>query len=65
MIGGDNASRSIAVGMVLGAIHGAKAIPADLRTSLNAWEKSENLLKKLPLLSHQQDRLTNDSVADL
>merc|ERR1739847_110276 len=36
MIGGDNASRSIAVGMVLGALHGAQAIPQDLKTTLNA-----------------------------
>merc|ERR1739848_702958 len=51
MIGGDNASRSIAVGMVLGALHGAQAIPQDLKTTLNAWEKSEEMLCKLPLLS--------------
>merc|ERR1712176_1665260 len=39
MIGGDNASRSIAVGMVLGAWNGVKAIPQDLQTTLNAWKK--------------------------
>merc|ERR1719247_3258264 len=30
MVGGDSASRSIAVGMVLGAAHGAHIIPTDL-----------------------------------
>merc|ERR1711865_1238742 len=34
MVGGDNASRAIAVGMVLGAYHGVKAIPEDLRNGL-------------------------------
>merc|ERR1712039_751845 len=50
MIGGDNASRAVAVGLVLGAWQGAKAIPADLRKTLNAWERCEKLLAKLPLL---------------
>jgi len=51
MIGGDNASRSIAVGAVLGAIHGVDAIPEDLRTTLNNWKKCEELMNKLPLLA--------------
>merc|ERR1719163_1977050 len=51
MIGGDNASRSIAVGMVLGAWNGVKAIPEDLQTTLNAWKKCDKMLNKLPLLS--------------
>merc|ERR1719506_145888 len=46
MIGGDKASRSIAVGMVLGAYHGVEKVPKELRTSLNAWKKSEKLLAK-------------------
>lgn len=50
MIGGDNASRSIAVGMVLGAWHGVKAIPEDLKSTLNAWKRCEKMLAKLPLL---------------
>merc|ERR1712086_83348 len=37
MVGGDNASRSIAVGMVLGAWHGVNAVPADLKATLNTW----------------------------
>uniref|UniRef100_A0A7S4HJF8 ADP-ribosylhydrolase ARH3 n=1 Tax=Odontella aurita TaxID=265563 RepID=A0A7S4HJF8_9STRA len=50
MVGGDNASRSIAIGMVLGAYHGADAIPRHLRDGLNQWEQSEKLLATLPLL---------------
>jgi len=50
MIGGDNASRSIAVGMVLGAWNGVEAIPEDLKSTLNAWKKCEKMLSKLPLL---------------
>merc|ERR1712190_311042 len=37
MVGGDNAARSVAVGLIMGAYHGASAIPADLRQGLNAW----------------------------
>jgi ADP-ribosylglycohydrolase len=51
MVGGDNASRSIAIGMVLGAYHGVGAIPLDLKDSLNHWEHSEKLLETLPLLA--------------
>merc|ERR1712232_818555 len=51
MIGGDSASRSIAVGMVLGAWNGVKAVPEDLQTTLNAWKKCDKMLNKLPLLS--------------
>lgn len=50
MIGGDSASRAIAVGMVMGAWHGAGAIPEDLRKGLNAWDRCEKMLAKLPLL---------------
>merc|ERR1719182_28823 len=51
MIGGDNASRAVAVGAVLGAYHGVSAIPEDLKTALNAWKKCENMLDSLPLLA--------------
>lgn len=47
MVGGDNASRSVAIGMVLGAFHGASAVPQHLRSGLNAWEKCEALLNKV------------------
>eukprot|EP00798_Chlamydomonas_sp_ICE-L_P031804 gene31804-7005_t len=51
MVGGDNASRAIAIGMVMGAYHGVEGIPQNLRDTLNAWEKCDALLQKLPLLS--------------
>merc|ERR1712151_249485 len=51
MIGGDSASRSIAVGMVLGAVHGVNSIPEDLQKTLLAWKKCEQLLQALPLLT--------------
>ncbi len=50
MVGGDNASRSIAIGMVLGAYKGVDAIPSAWKDSLDQWEYCENLLNKLPLL---------------
>lgn len=57
MVGGDNASRAVAIGSVLGAYHGVEAIPEDFKTTLNAWASSEALLRKLPLLqsaAHQE-----------
>mmetsp|Transcript_25185 Transcript_25185/g.27766 ORF Transcript_25185/g.27766 Transcript_25185/m.27766 type:complete len:399 (-) Transcript_25185:16-1212(-) len=51
MVGGDNASRSIAIGMVLGAAHGVMAgIPKELKDGLNHWKHSEALLETMPLL---------------
>jgi len=50
MVGGDNASRSIAIGMVLGAYEGIDALPKDLLESLEQYEYCENLLNQLPLL---------------
>jgi ADP-ribosylglycohydrolase len=50
MIGGDNASRAIAIGMVLGAKYGASALNQDLLKSLDQYEYCEELLKELPLL---------------
>merc|ERR1719387_1957860 len=51
MVGGDNASRSIAIGMVLGAYHGVEAIPPELAKTLNHWPKAEPKLRALPLLA--------------
>lgn len=51
MIGGDSASRSIAVGMVLGAWRGVHAIPKKLKKTLKAWKRCDKLLNKLPLLA--------------
>lgn len=50
MVGGDSASRAIAVGMVLGAWHGVSAIPISLRSTLNVWKDSEKKLRKLSLV---------------
>lgn len=50
MVGGDNASRSIAIGMVLGAYMGIDALPTDLLHSLEQYEYCNDLLDKLPLL---------------
>lgn len=50
MVGGDNASRSIAIGMVLGAFKGVNAIPAEWRDALDDWGHCETLLDRLPLL---------------
>ncbi len=50
MVGGDNASRGIAIGMVLGAYKGVDAIPHAWRETLDEWQYCEDLLNKLPLL---------------
>lgn len=57
MIGGDNASRSVAVGMVLGALHGLEGIPENLKSTLNAWSKCEKMLNSLPLLAEGKSEL--------
>ncbi len=50
MVGGDNASRAIAIGMVLGAYKGVNDIPKEWKDTLDQWEYCEDLLNKLPLL---------------
>ena len=50
MVGGDNASRAVAIGMVLGAYHGVEGIPEPLQKGLNHWDKAQELLSQLPLL---------------
>lgn len=50
MVGGDNASRSIAIGMVLGAYHGVGAIPEKWRNELKEYERFDSLLSSLPVL---------------
>lgn len=47
MVGGDNASRAVAIGMVLGAYHGVEGIPKPLQEGLNAWTKCQGLLDRL------------------
>jgi ADP-ribosylglycohydrolase len=51
MIGGDNASRAIAIGMVLGAKHGVSALNQDWLQSLEQYTYCEELLNTLPLLN--------------
>ncbi|QOY53659.1 ADP-ribosylglycohydrolase family protein [Candidatus Sulfurimonas marisnigri] len=50
MVGGDNASRAIAIGMVLGAYKGVDAVPNEWKNTLDQWEYCESLLNQLPLL---------------
>ena len=56
MVGGDNASRSIAIGMVLGAYKGVHAIPSAWKETLDQWDYCENLLNQLPLLKHREKK---------
>lgn len=55
MIGGDSASRSIAVGAVLGALHGVDAIPENMKSTLNNWKKCNKLMNTLPLLADRSE----------
>ena len=50
-MGGDNASRSIPIGMVLGAWEGLEGVPAHLGAGkLVEWESTMALLDRMPLL---------------
>merc|ERR1712199_44688 len=50
MVGGDSASRAVAIGLVLGAHHGVQGIPQKFQNSLNNWARCDAMLGKLPLL---------------
>ena len=50
MVGGDNASRAIAIGMVLGAYKGLDALPSEWKETLDDYAYCDALLNKLPLL---------------
>ena len=50
MVGGDNASRAIAIGMVLGAHKGIDAIPKEWLESLDDYGYCDEMLDTLPLL---------------
>ena len=53
-IGGDNASRAVAIGMVLGAYEGLEGIPAKLgQGHLVEWEHAMGLLDKMPLVRRE------------
>jgi len=63
MVGGDNASRGIAIGMVLGAYKGVNAIPLAWRETLDQWDYCEKMLNRLPLLNglnNQKNHLSCD-----
>lgn len=51
MVGGDNASRSIAIGMVLGAYFGIDKLNKEWKESLEQNTYCEELLNTLPLLA--------------
>ncbi len=50
MVGGDNASRAIAIGMVLGAYFGINELNQEWKKNLEQNEYCEDLLSQLPLL---------------
>ena len=49
-VGGDNASRGVVIGMVLGAWSGVDAIPQAWKETYVEWERCEALLGNAPLL---------------
>ncbi len=49
-IGGDSASRSVVIGMVLGAYRGMEGLPAGLLKDLVDREEMEHMLNQLPLI---------------
>eukprot|EP00939_MAST-03C_sp_MAST-3C-sp1_P004634 g4634.t1 len=49
-VGGDNASRGVAIGMVLGAHLGVDSIPKHLRDGLVEWTRSAGMLRSGPVL---------------
>jgi len=49
-VGGDSASRSVAVGMVLGAYQGLEGVPKKLKDDFVGWDRLNKLMDKLPLI---------------
>merc|ERR1712146_656916 len=62
MVGGDNASRGVAIGMVLGAYHGIRGIPERFLSSLNAYKKCDKMLDSLPLLHSGRNDKSQDEL---
>eukprot|EP00747_Dinoflagellata_sp_TGD_P182713 gnl/TRDRNA2_/TRDRNA2_37062_c1_seq1.p1 gnl/TRDRNA2_/TRDRNA2_37062_c1~~gnl/TRDRNA2_/TRDRNA2_37062_c1_seq1.p1 ORF type:complete len:387 (+),score=81.60 gnl/TRDRNA2_/TRDRNA2_37062_c1_seq1:47-1207(+) len=57
-VGGDNASRSVAIGMVLGAYEGVEGVPGRLgKGALVEWDSTMALLDKMPLLQNDKKEL--------
>ena len=51
-VGGDSASRAVAIGQTLGAYHGVEGIPDNLGAgALVEWDRAMALLDKMPLLA--------------
>lgn len=53
MVGGDCASRAVAIGTVLGAAQGLEGIPPRLQATFVEWERLDSLLNQLPLISQR------------
>merc|ERR1712176_756956 len=53
MVGGDSASRAVAIGMVLGASQGLEGIPQNLRDTFVDWKRLDDLLNELPLIKSE------------
>ena len=51
MVGGDNASRAVPIGMVMGAREGPKGVPAHWAQQLKQHGNVLDLVQKLPLVS--------------
>ena len=50
-VGGDNASRAVAIGMVMGGHQGVEGIPKKFQgPSLVEWSTANDLLSKMPLV---------------
>eukprot|EP00927_Polykrikos_kofoidii_P046902 TRINITY_DN4100_c0_g1_i1.p1 TRINITY_DN4100_c0_g1~~TRINITY_DN4100_c0_g1_i1.p1 ORF type:complete len:387 (+),score=62.92 TRINITY_DN4100_c0_g1_i1:90-1250(+) len=60
MVGGDSASRAVAIGMVLGAMQGLDGIPTRLRDSLVDWNRFDALLNRLPLIRRRLGAATSE-----
>jgi len=49
MAGGDSAARGIVLGLILGAAHGRRAVPARWTAALRAQSQAEAFLKTVGL----------------
>jgi len=57
-VGGDCASRAVAIGMVMGAAEGVEGIPAEFgKGKLVEWEAAQGYLDKMPLIKKAKNEL--------
>ena len=54
MVGGDSASRAVAIGVVLGAACGVDGIPQHLRDTFINYHRYDKLLDTLPALKNMK-----------